>query len=214
MSRPSLQCVVLDCDGVILDSVEVKTQAFAACVAEHGPEAQRLLVEYHLAHGGVSRYEKFRHFHREFFGREISEAELAVCCQHFAQGCEEGVRTAPLVPGALEFLQAWHQRLPLYVASGTPQEELRQVLAQRGLSHYFQGIYGSPTPKAEVLAHIVQEGGYAPQATLMVGDASTDLAAAQAVGTLFYGRGPFAGHPWGPDLTELSAFVEELCRGS
>ena len=59
----SLDCIVFDCDGVIMESVECKTRAFGRTVENHGPEAVAQLVEYHLAHGGVSRFEKFRWFH-------------------------------------------------------------------------------------------------------------------------------------------------------
>ena len=46
-----LDLVIFDCDGVILESVDVKTQAFGLAVAEHGPEAVDRLLEYHLENG-------------------------------------------------------------------------------------------------------------------------------------------------------------------
>ena len=59
----ALQCIVFDCDGVILDSVPVKTRAFARIAAPHGQEAQDRFVMYHTRHGGVSRYKKFQWFY-------------------------------------------------------------------------------------------------------------------------------------------------------
>ncbi|EPR31581.1 Haloacid dehalogenase domain-containing protein hydrolase [Alkalidesulfovibrio alkalitolerans DSM 16529] len=205
-----IECVVLDCDGVILETVELKTEAFAKSARHLGPEAVRTLIDFHRAHGGVSRYEKYRHLWREVFGREISDAEMADMVDRFIAAAADALVECPLVPGVLDFLNEWSARLPLYVASGAPDEELKYILKVKNLSSHFKGIHGSPTPKAELLAAIVACEGVAPERTLMVGDSGTDLDAARRVGTLFYGRGPFPPPlPWGEDLRGLSAFVAE-----
>ena len=51
---------IFDFDGVIKDSVRVKSDAFVLLYASEGEEFQKRVEEYHLAHGGISRYEKFR----------------------------------------------------------------------------------------------------------------------------------------------------------
>ena len=63
MSR--FDALILDFDGVVLQSVDVKTRAFTELYAEHGPEVVAKVVAHHLVHGGVSRYEKFRLMGRE-----------------------------------------------------------------------------------------------------------------------------------------------------
>lgn len=206
-----LQCLVFDCDGVILDSVPVKTRAFARLAEPYGPEARDRFVMYHTVHGGVSRYRKFAWFFREQLGREISEEESAEWGRRFADYALDEVRRCALIPGALDVLRAWQGRLPLYVCSGAPDEEVRMVLAERGLDEYFTAIHGSPPAKAELLASIVKSAGASPETTLMVGDAITDRNAAEQVGTAFYGvgaelkGGPF---PWGPDLLGLNSWIE------
>jgi phosphoglycolate phosphatase-like HAD superfamily hydrolase len=208
----ALRLVVFDCDGVLLDSVDAKTRAFAACVAQWGPEAERFLVDFHVAHGGVSRYEKFRHFQRAFLDKEPDEALVDELSRRFADQVVEQVLAAPAIPGALEWLAANHGRAPLYVASGTPQDELRAVLGKRGLDGYFSDILGAPAKKADILADIVRREGADPRATLMVGDSSTDLDAARACGTRFYG----VGHcdtlpaPCHADLTRLHEYTDPL----
>ena len=205
-----LECLVFDCDGVLLDSVPVKTRAFARLAEPFGPEARDRFVMYHSVHGGVSRYKKFAWFFREVLGREISQEESEEWGQRFAAYALDEVRRCPLIPGALETLERWHGVLPLYVCSGAPQEELSLVLRERGLEHYFAAIHGSPPGKASLLAQVVHEASVMPEATLMVGDAVTDRNAAEEVGTLFYGvgeglrGGPF---PWGADLTELNDWI-------
>lgn len=209
-----LDVICFDCDGVLLDSVGIKTDAFASLFREHGPEAEAFMVNHHLAHGGVSRYEKFRHFFRQWLKREITEAEMADLDRRFSQACLSALLTTPMIPGAREFLETNSARpdggLPLYVASGAPHEELLHILEHMGLSKHFQAIHGSPPAKAALLARVVDQSGAAPGRVLMVGDSSTDLLAAQLVGTAFLGVGEFEPpHPWLPDLTGLEAWLAE-----
>lgn len=212
----ALELIVLDCDGVILESVDVKTRAFGRLFEEHGPRSVQRFVDYHLAHGGVSRFEKFAWYFREVLGREITEAQSRELGERFTRYCYEGVVAAPFVPGALEFLEVFHRVLPLCVASGTPHGELTEIFKARDLLRYFQTVRGTPPGKTGLLAGIVRDSGVAPEAVLMVGDSSTDQEAAEAVGTLFYGRGlEFEGSswPWGADLTGLGAHVRALLPG-
>jgi len=193
----AISLVVFDCDGVILESVDIKTRAFGKVVAEYGSEAVTRMTEYHLAHGGVSRFRKFEWFYDEVLESTITEDELQALSRKFSQLVLEGVINAPMVPGIMETLESLDGRLPMYVASGTPHEELRQVLGARNLTRFFKAVYGTPPGKTELLKFIIEQEGVAAKDTLMVGDSSTDLEAAQACGTRFFGVSTaFATSPW------------------
>ena len=207
----TLALIALDCDGVILETVDAKDKAFVRMAEPFGPEAMDRIRVYHRLHGGVSRYEKIRWLYRDYLGREGSPEEVEGMARNFAAYCLESVLNAPLVPGIRDVLEFWHGRVPLYVCSGTPQRELSDILEKRDLARYFTGIRGTPPAKAELLRRIVTEAKADPADAVMVGDASTDREAAESVGTLFYGRGKdFAGsgHPWGEDLTGLNAWLK------
>lgn len=207
-----ISLIVFDCDGVILESVDVKTKAFGRTMEKYGPEAVSRFIDYHVANGGVSRYKKFEWFYREVLGRTIDEAELASLAECFKNLVFEGVMNAPMVRGALASIETLHHRMPMYVASGTPTEELTQVLNARNLTRFFKGVYGSPPAKTELLKHIIEQEGTDPADTLMIGDSSTDLAAAQACGTLFWGRGESfkqSGWPWSEDLRHLLRYIDD-----
>ena len=55
--------VFFDFDGVILDSVDVKTKAFGKMFEAYGSDVQKEVVQYHLENCGVSRFEKFRYYY-------------------------------------------------------------------------------------------------------------------------------------------------------
>jgi beta-phosphoglucomutase-like phosphatase (HAD superfamily) len=54
--------LIFDCDGVVLNSNAVKTNAFYQTTLPYGQAAADAMVEYHVANGGVSRYKKFAYF--------------------------------------------------------------------------------------------------------------------------------------------------------
>lgn len=208
-----LDGIIFDCDGVILESVAAKTAAMARLAAPFGPDAVAALIAYHEAHGGVSRFEKFKWFFREQLGREILSKELKDWGSRFSLYTAEEINVCAFVPGIVTVLKAWRGRVPLYVASGTPQEELECVLDRRHLGRYFNGIFGSPPDKTALLTRILQLTGLLAQNVVMVGDSQTDLDAANAVQMRFYGRGKYfenTGFPWHTDLTRLNAWLEKI----
>ncbi|MCL1939653.1 MAG: HAD hydrolase-like protein [Desulfovibrionaceae bacterium] len=209
----ALDLIVFDCDGVILESMDIKTKAFYRIGKEISEEAAEGLLAYHNLNGGVSRFKKFEWLYATYKSRAITDEEKEVLNEQFKKIALEEIARCPLVPGVQGVLERWLGRVPMYVASGAPEEELRMIIQNRGLSKYFVGVYGSPTVKTQLLRIIVQHAGVKPCNAIMIGDARTDQYAAEAVGTRFYGRGEYfkpSGHPWHEDLTQLNEYLEEL----
>ncbi len=118
-----------------------------------------------------------------------------------------------IAPGALDILQKWQGKAPLFVASSAPQAILRIVMEACGLTHYFTGIYGSPPNKVQRLLQIIEERKAEPGNCVMVGDNPSDYEAARAAHMQFYGIGPaFKGAdcPHHDDLSQLDAWLEKL----
>lgn len=213
MGTADFDALLFDFDGVILESVDIKTAAFAALYAEHGAEVVARVRAYHEAHGGVSRYEKFRHYETVLLGRPaLTPAREQALGERFAALVVEGVLNAPLVAGIRAVLEHYAGRVPMFVVSGTPGEELRRIVAARALDAYFLEVHGSPTDKITHIADILARHGYAAARTLMIGDALTDHDAARANGTAFLGRvppreaDPFP--PGTPTVADFSACVD------
>ena len=143
-------------------------------------------------------------------GEQLTPQKSEELGNHFAAYVLDELRQCQLIPGIQETLDAWRGKLPMFVCSGAPHEELVAVLRERRLEGYFTGIHGSPPAKAALLADIVAGQKLDPADVLMVGDAPTDRDAAETVGTLFYGVGPElkgGNFPWGDDLTGLNAWI-------
>jgi phosphoglycolate phosphatase-like HAD superfamily hydrolase len=182
-----IQAIIFDFDGVILESADIKTGAFVELFADY-PQHQPAILRHHLDNLGISRYTKFEWIYRELLQRPYGEVEQAKLGQEFSAIVMDRILRCPAVPGALEALEALHGRLPLFVASGTPQEELAHILQQRDLAGYFTEALGTPRNKREIISDILARYGWRPEQVLMVGDGMSDYQAAAAVGLPFWAR--------------------------
>jgi phosphoglycolate phosphatase-like HAD superfamily hydrolase len=182
-----LRAVVFDFDGVILESGNIKTEAFLELFADR-PEHREAVLAFHLANLGVSRYVKFRYVVEELWQRPYTpqiEHDLGAAFEGLVL---EKVLRCPFVHGAAETLAAMQGRLPAFVASGTPQAELDFIVNKRDLRGCFQEVWGTPRTKPDILRDILQRYGWQPKEVLMVGDGLSDYQAAQATGTHFLAR--------------------------
>jgi HAD superfamily hydrolase (TIGR01549 family) len=182
------QAVFFDFDGVILDSVDVKTRAFAEMFRGYGPEIENAVLDYHLANGGVSRYVKFQYYYKHLLKKPIDQETLEALGRRFEQLSLKGVLAAPFLDGALETLQNLRQQdIPTFVVSGAPDEEIKHIVEKRRLDSYFLEVHGSPRKKQEIIQDIATRRHYRLKDCLFIGDAMTDYEAAQACATGFLG---------------------------
>lgn len=179
--------LIFDCDGVILNSNRVKTDAFYQAALPYGEEAAQAMIDYHIANGGVSRYLKFAHFLEHIvpeYAAGRSGPNLDELLKHYADAVLEGLLSCEVTPG----LEQLRQRTPntrWLIVSGGDQAELRYVFAKRGLAELFDGgIYGSPDTKDEILARELQSGTIQMPA-LFLGDSKYDYQAASMAGLDF-----------------------------
>jgi HAD superfamily hydrolase (TIGR01549 family) len=194
------EAIVFDFDGVLVESLDVKTQAFASLYAEYGTDIVRKVIAYHLANGGVTRFKKFRYYHETLLGIPLTTKAEVELGQRFSCLVEDAVVDAPAVPGAMEFLERHAGTLPLFVASSTPEQELKRIVERRGMSRYFEDLFGAPHTKAEILVRISTQRRFTPDRVLMIGDARADYEGALAAGADFIGRGTQASGLFPPDV--------------
>jgi beta-phosphoglucomutase len=58
-----LATLILDFDGVIVESIPLKTVAFSKIFSFAPPKHLDEIIAFHLENGGMSRYDKFRHIY-------------------------------------------------------------------------------------------------------------------------------------------------------
>lgn len=189
MKRGVLRGIAFDFDGVILESVRAKSDAFRSLFASH-PDKVEAIVALHEAHGGLSRFHKFEIIHRDILNLPYGPQDAHRLGEAFNRLVYRQVLNCPMVAGAWMALNRWSRRVPLFVVSGTPEGELRQIVVRRNLGRFFSAVYGSPRGKVEILSTILEHTGWPPKALAMVGDATTDWEAATQLALPFVGRVP------------------------
>ncbi|MCR5688351.1 MAG: HAD hydrolase-like protein [Lachnospiraceae bacterium] len=195
-----IRAIIFDFDGVILESAVIKTAAFGEVVKGYPKDKADAFVAYHMSHMGISRHVKFRYFIEEILKEEYTEEAEKALADDFERIVYEQVMKCAFVPGAEEFLRKNHEKYDLYIASGTPDEEMNRIVGGRGLGKYFKGVYGTPMKKPDIVRMILEKG-YDRSEAVFVGDAGTDMKAAAETGLAFIGRST-------PENTEVFADIE------
>lgn len=182
-----MKAIIFDFDGVILDSVDVKTKAFKEMYSVFGDDVTQKVVEYHLLHGGISRYEKFKYFHKNFLNITLSNSEVNHMASEFSNIVFDKVCNSEYIQGALEFLKYSHEKYLTFICTGTPEVEIKKILSAKKLSIYFNSVYGSPKTKVEIIKKIIIENKLNSSEILFIGDAMTDYNASRKTNLNFIG---------------------------
>jgi len=176
---------IFDCDGVILDSNKLKSNAFTEALPDEPPDLVAEFVEYHKENGGISRYEKFRYYFEGMKKQVEAEAKIEKALNNFAVIVSQGLISCNYIPGALEFIENLFKiNKRMFVVSGSDENELIQVFIKRGIDHYFKKIYGSPANKIENTSKVVSNMKK-PIIGFFFGDSKSDYDAAKKYGLDF-----------------------------
>jgi len=183
------EAIIFDFDGVVVESGDIKTQAFVNLYRDHGDTVAAAVARYHCLNGGLSRYHKFRYFQQYLLKKPpLTQDEEKLLDQRFSELVVEAVITSEAVPGATELIQREAARIPLFIASGTPEAELNTIVERRGLASYFTAVRGSPAPKQALVTDILTSHALERDRVLMIGDALADYQSAQFNQIAFLGR--------------------------
>jgi phosphoglycolate phosphatase-like HAD superfamily hydrolase len=178
--------IVFDCDGVVLDSNIVKTEAYFRTAKKLGAtDAQaQALVDYHVNLGGISRYHKFDYYLREILFKPATEAAIQALLDDFSKELEVGLMQCDLAKGLFD-LRTATPNANWVILSGGDQQEIRTLFAKRKIDHMFDGgLFGSPDNKDEVLTREIANTNIQLPA-LFLGDSKYDFEAADRAGLDF-----------------------------
>ena len=168
-----------DFDGVIKESVEVKTQAYFSLFEPFGFNVAHKVRKHHIANGGMSRFDKFP-IYLKWAEIEPSYDTIADYCEKFSQLVLQGVIDSPWVEGAENYLRSNEYNQIFILVSATPQNELETILKTLNLAECFSKIYGAPITKQDAIFKTIKSYDLDPSECLMIGDASADLKASDA----------------------------------
>ena len=187
MSLNDYKTIIFDCDGVVLNSNKVKTEAFYNTALQFGTAAAKRLVKYHVERGGISRYEKFQWFidslTEEDLAQSKSEPNLDSLLATYASEVHKGLRSCEVAEGLTELREKTKGSTWLIV-SGGDQAELRELFTERKIAQYFDGgIFGSPDTKETILKRELDNKNLILPA-VFIGDSKYDYTASESINGL------------------------------
>lgn len=177
--------IFFDFDGVLAESVSAKTEAFRDMYAPFGEDVSRQVVAHHIQHGGVSRYEKFKIYHEQFLGETINNDKVDALAKQFSSLVLDKVICSKEVPGAKWFLEKYYGKLNYWIITGTPTKEIEIIAQKRELASFFKGLHGSPKNKKYWTEYLIKQHRLDRNEIIFLGDATTDLEAAEHSGLHF-----------------------------
>jgi HAD superfamily hydrolase (TIGR01549 family) len=189
-----IKALMFDFDGVILDSSKIKTNAYKQLFDKQNIENHKAIMEYHIKNMGYSREKIIRYYFSDILDVPVSDERIKGMVETFKKSVLEKIFKAPYILGVPKFLELMKIKYPLFIITGTPQEEIHIIVEALGIKHYFQGIYGSPKEKETSINEICSSMRIETWETVYFGDAESDRVAAQNTGARFIGvRGSGSG---------------------
>jgi len=145
--------IIFDCDGVLLDSNTVKSNAFYQSVLPFGENYADEFIQYHKNNGGISRYKKFEYFLNNIAPRiDINAKDLL---KKYSDITLKGLMDCKICD-CLDALRKEYSDSKWFVVTGGDEKEVKKVFNNRDMLKYFDGgIFGSPKSKDTIFRELL-----------------------------------------------------------
>ena len=168
-----------DFDGVIKESVEVKSDAFENLFKSFGDEVAKKVRNHHEENGCVSRFDKLP-LYLEWAGQDLSPSLIEDYSERFSKLVKQNVINSDWVKGVLDFIHIHSKKQTFFLVTATPQSEIEEILDTLQLKKFFCRVIGAPVSKDKAINQMLSEFSIKPEKALMIGDSSSDYDAALA----------------------------------
>lgn len=161
--------IVFDFDGVILDSNNIKKNAIAKAVEG--------VLSDHKASEFVDYFVRFNGMPREYkIEKYVPKEKYQYVLNKYENLIDKKLKSASLIPGINDFLNTISKfKKKMIVLSGGSESEVLQILKDRKLAKFFEGVYGGPKNKDENL-----QGLCLVKPVLYFGDSEVDYSISQS----------------------------------
>ena len=166
--------IIFDCDGVILNSNQLKTKAYYKAVfPSYGHELASSLTTYLTNNTGKPRGHFIDYFLKNIVPPDISGLGYEELLNAVTLEIQKGLMECEISP-CLFKLREKTPDIKWLVASGGVEKELRGLFKNRSLFDLFDGgIYGGPMTKDEILTSLFNKN-HIKFPVLFLGDSKYD----------------------------------------
>jgi HAD superfamily hydrolase (TIGR01509 family) len=174
--------LIFDLDGLLIDSETIYRKISYKMAADFGKELHDGIWGKQM---GRSPIESLTIFREELgitshTAQELADLRKELLLDAFSKDLE-------ILPGALEIIQAFHGRIAMAIATGSPQDLMDAALSKLGLNGYFD--FTMPTdkillskPDPEVYQKTVEALGLQPDECIVLEDSTNGALAGHLAG--------------------------------
>jgi len=173
-----------DFDGVIKDSVKVKSIAYEQLFTPFGYDVVKQVREHHETNGGLSRFDKLP-IYLGWAGCVSTPGLVEEYSNKFSILVKRKVIESNWVPGVLEFIRNKTNKQSYFIISATPQGEIEEIINELELTEFFKKIIGAPISKSKAINSILESYCIEAEQSIMFGDSMSDYKAATENGITF-----------------------------
>jgi phosphoglycolate phosphatase-like HAD superfamily hydrolase len=181
------KAIIFDFDGVIVESMNIKGQAFVSLFKEY-PEHKNRILEFHFKHGGMPRIKKFEIIYKDFLKLPYTDFIGEKLSKQYSEIIYNKIITCNYVPGVEKILKSYYKKYLFFIVSGGPHNEVNNVAKQRNLDQYFEMICGSPDDKETWNKRILTTYKLKPKETIFIGDSIDDYNGIKNLGIRFIAK--------------------------
>ena len=181
LNDKKVNTILFDCDGVILNSNQLKTQAYYnATFPSYGHELASSLTTYLAKNTGKPRNHFFDYFLKNIVPPEISGLGVKELVAAVTKEIYKGLMECE-ISSCIFTLREKTPDIKWLVVSGGVEKELKNVFNNRSLFDLFDGgIYGGPMTKDEILSSLIKKN-HIKFPALFIGDSKYDYEVASRV---------------------------------
>lgn len=179
ISLKKIEFVIFDCDGVILDTNKIKTEAFKKTLNKYPKEKIDKLIAFHKENGGVSRKIKFEYFFNNIIN-DSDPKKINNSLKKFKTISFQKLLLSRYIKGVLKFINKLKKNnIKIFIVSGAIQAELRKIFLLKNKNRYFYEILGTPKNKIDNIQIILDKYSLDINKGIFFGDSYTDYISAK-----------------------------------
>lgn len=169
-------CILFDFDGVIADTLDLKASIFREIYKKMECNSLQLkyVEKFHLANGGISRNNKFKHFHKKFFNVNISYYQINKLSKLFSQIFKKNIKKIKIVKGFISAIKKIKKnKFKIFIISSATKNDIRLILKKNNVS-LFDDILDNKKSKIKHLENIKKKYSINYNEMLFIGDSNED----------------------------------------
>jgi len=143
--KNSIDVILFDFDGVIVDSIPIRTDAFASIVSAFSRDKVDEFISFHKENGGMSRYLKIRYFYENILKKPVGEKVVNEKANLFSDLVRDKLsKPSYIIKETHRLLKKLRKSYKLHIISASENNELNEICSSLNLTEFFLSIHGTP----------------------------------------------------------------------